>query len=120
MAAPKHCPHGHPAFSGKRCPMCAGAAKAKADLNRPSARARGYDGKWQQARASFLKSHPTCACGVPATVVDHVKPHKGDMKLFWDKTNWQQQCPSCHSRKTAERDGGFGRAVKPTGGSFEL
>jgi len=32
----------------------------------------------------------------PATVVDHVKPHKGDQQLFWDKTNHQALCKLCH------------------------
>ena len=36
----------------------------------------------------------------PATVVDHVIPHRGDQKLFWDEDNWQALCKSCHDRKT--------------------
>jgi 5-methylcytosine-specific restriction protein A len=45
-----------------------------------------------------------------ATDVDHIKPHKGDMTLFWDRTNWQSLCGPCHSAKTAAEDGGFGNA----------
>ena len=26
---------------------------------------------------------------VKATVVDHIRPHRGDKELFWDKSNWQ-------------------------------
>lgn len=29
---------------------------------------------------------------VPAELVDHVEPHKGDTKKFWDKANWQSSC----------------------------
>jgi 5-methylcytosine-specific restriction enzyme A len=47
---------------------------------------------------------------VPATVVDHVKPHRGDAALFWDKSNWAGRCETHHNRKTASEDGGFGNA----------
>ncbi len=50
-----------------------------------------------------------------ATEVDHIIPHKGDMSLFWDPSNWQSLCHACHSRKTAREDGGFGRP--PAGGA---
>ncbi|WP_338080605.1 HNH endonuclease signature motif containing protein [Cohnella luojiensis] len=46
---------------------------------------------------------------VAATVVDHIKPHKGNKILFWDKNNWQPLCKQHHDRKTAIEDGGFGR-----------
>ena len=63
---------------------------------------RGYGYKWQQARKGYLAKHPLCArCKQKgqvnvATVVDHIKPHKQDMNLFWDKTNWQSVCKHCH------------------------
>lgn len=41
-----------------------------------------------------------------ATVVDHVIPHKGDLGLFWDLTNWQPLCKLCHdSVKQAQESG---------------
>ena len=36
----------------------------------------------------------------PATVVDHIIPHRGDKRLFWDEKNWQPLCKDCHDRKT--------------------
>ena len=36
-----------------------------------------------------------------ATVVDHVKPHRGDWWLFIDPQNHQSLCERCHNRKTA-------------------
>lgn len=63
---------------------------------------RGYGGVWQAARAAYLARHPLCVfCEKkgriePATVVDHVVPHKGDPKLFWDRKNWQPLCKTCH------------------------
>lgn len=41
---------------------------------------------------------------VPATVVDHIKPHRGDPDLFWDEKNWQPLCKSCHDHKTMTKD----------------
>jgi 5-methylcytosine-specific restriction protein A len=81
---------------------------------RESSTSRGYGYKWQQARAGWLAKHPLCvqchARGlvVEATDVDHIVPHKGDMTVFWDRSNWQSLCASCHSAKTAREDGGFG------------
>jgi 5-methylcytosine-specific restriction protein A len=86
---------------------------------RPNAAARGYDGKWRKAREGYLAKHPLCRiCKelgrvVAATVVDHIIPHRGDMKLFWDKANWQPLCKCCHDRKTATKDSGFARRSYP-------
>ena len=46
---------------------------------------------------------------MPATVVDHIKPHLGDYGLFWESDNHQSMCKTCHDIKTATEDGGFGR-----------
>jgi 5-methylcytosine-specific restriction protein A len=83
---------------------------------RLSAAKRGYDTKWQEARAGFLAKHPLCECpdhqgraGAPrADVVDHIQPHKGDPAKFWDRNNWMPMNRGCHSAKTARMDGGFG------------
>ncbi len=85
------------------------------DKDRGSSSQRGYGGRWQKARATFLTSHPLCqVCEekglvVPALVVDHIIPHKGDQTLFWDSSNWQPLCKACHDQKTAAEDGGWGR-----------
>ncbi len=77
------------------------------DQRRGTAASRGYDGRWRKARRLFLQEHPLCAhCeneGIirPATVVDHVIPHRGDAALFWDVSNWQPLCKVHHDRKTA-------------------
>ena len=76
------------------------------DRLRGGADARGYNAEWRKARSLFLKQHPLCVhCQAegritPATVVDHVLPHRGDTRLFWDRTNWQALCKECHDRKT--------------------
>lgn len=77
---------------------------------RPNASARGYGKAWQNARRQYLAKHPLCVnCMkkgryVMATDVDHIIPHRGDMKLFWDSSNWQALCHSCHSLKTNLED----------------
>ena len=70
------------------------------DANRGSAAARGYDSKWQREREAYLKMHSVCRrCNCePASVVDHVIPHRGDQKLFWSRSNWQPLCATCHNR----------------------
>lgn len=84
------------------------------DLNRESAAKRGYNSQWRKARTGWLRKHPLCAaCEVKgiltaASEVDHIKPHRGDKLLFWDRLNWQSLCKPCHSAKTVREDGGFG------------
>jgi 5-methylcytosine-specific restriction protein A len=105
--APRICACGIKVAFGNRC-ACqirkAAARKARHDRNRASASARGYDGAWRRARAEYLRANPTCRrCGAPATVVDHIEPHKGNRALFWNRANWQPLCDHCHNRaKQAE------------------
>lgn len=76
------------------------------DRDRSSSCERGYNYRWQQRSRRFLERHPLCvrchAAGrlEPATVVDHITPHRGDQRLFWDERNWQALCEACHNRKT--------------------
>jgi 5-methylcytosine-specific restriction protein A len=60
--------------------------------------------RWRALRLRQLAEHPLCAfCLIgeviePATVVDHIKPHKGDVDLFHDPCNLQSLCAPCHDR----------------------
>lgn len=78
--------------------------------HRKNSNQRGYTYKWQKARESYLSHHPFCVecekngLKTLATDVDHIVPHRGDQKLFWDKSNWQPLCHSCHSKKTQKED----------------
>lgn len=90
--------------------------------DRGSSTQRGYGYKWQQAREGYLAKHPFCVkCErlnklVAATVVDHITPHKGDMKLFWDRKNWQGLCKPCHdSDKKIEESKGIAPGSDATG-----
>lgn len=42
-------------------------------------------------------------------MVDHIAAPKGDMKLFWDRKNWQPYNGLCNRRKAVKSEGGFGR-----------
>lgn len=67
--------------------------------------------RWLALRAAQLARKPLCErCStdlrpVPATVVNHKKPHKGDRKLFFDPDNLESVCAPCH-------DGPIQRAEK--------
>jgi len=76
--------------------------KRRYDDKRESSAKRGYGYQWQKARKEFLQQHPLCedhgkrGYVVAATIVDHIVPHRGDDKLFWDRSNWQALCKPCH------------------------
>lgn len=80
---------------------------------------RGYNYRWQQARARHLRNSPLCVmCEAEgrvelATVVDHRVPHRGDQARFWDETNWQSLCAthhSSHKQRQEREDAGHGIA----------
>jgi 5-methylcytosine-specific restriction protein A len=97
-----------------RCAAC----QAKASQGRGSARAKGYDARWDSTRAAYLREHPYCACGecmaMPvllrplATEVNHIDglgPH-GPRGHDW--SNLQAMTKAHHSRHTArEQPGGW-------------
>lgn len=89
----------------------ADAADTTAPRGAAHGEARGgalYDSKWQQARDGWLRNHPNCErCAeagrrTPANVVDHKLRFRRadgsiDRDIFWDKTNWQGLCATCHN-----------------------
>lgn len=84
-----------------------GRAKARLVVSRSK---RGYTKAWDEASRQFLAENPLCRqCadeGViyPSQVTDHVIPHKGNMALFWDRSNWQPLCKHHHDSKTAKEN----------------
>lgn len=103
--------------AGAYCEAHGKARRKQAEVERGSSNSRGYGYRWQKASKAYLKAHPLCQCPdcqegakriTPAVVVDHIIPHRGDMNLFWDRGNWQSMAKTCHDRKTAKEDGGFG------------
>jgi 5-methylcytosine-specific restriction endonuclease McrA len=77
---------------------------------------------WKGLRAQRLAEDPLCTmCKAQghltaATVVDHVKPHKGDHALFFAYANTQSLCKPHHDRaKQREDRRGYGGAIGPDG-----
>jgi 5-methylcytosine-specific restriction protein A len=108
-------------MGARHCPDCQRKADAVDRDRRGSSSERGYGARWQAYRASFLLGHPLCVlCLVsgppkgdgrraitPATVVDHIRAHKGDPILFWDPENHRAVCKPHHDQRVDEGD--FGR-----------
>lgn len=62
---------------------------------------------WKDLRWSVLTDaeFTCCRCRYVSSdgrgsdlIADHVKPHRGDAALFWDRDNLQCLCVPCHSR----------------------
>lgn len=123
---PRICPHPG-CTTPTKTGLCEGhrVSRQRADQKRRgTASERGYTYQWSKASRVYRMKHPLCArClsrGVTrvARCVDHIKPWQSGTteeerrRLFWDEANWQSLCWRCHSQKTYEEDGTFGRAKK--------
>jgi len=115
-APPHPCNHpGCPTLTHeRRCRRHQREERRELALGRPNPAAMGYGHRWRKASCRFLRENPLCVLCLKAgkirasEVTDHIVPHKGDMAVFWDKTNWQALCWRCHSQKTAISDGRWG------------
>lgn len=95
--------------------------------NQRSAEAKAYRAiyrttRWKRLRLAILSAEPLCRmCKeadrlTPATVVDHITPHKGDLTLAYDPDNLQPLCKLHHdSAKQSEERRGYSRAVDEKG-----
>jgi 5-methylcytosine-specific restriction protein A len=87
------------------------------DKQRGTPAQRGYDTRWRKYRAWFLRQFQCSVCGrnhglceecqregrlTVTFAVDHIQPHRGNYDLFWDHSNHQGLCESCHNRKSRE------------------
>ena len=73
--------------------------------------------RWKRLREAQLRKAPLCQCehhrgkdtGWPADVVDHITPHRGSRRLFFDANNLQSMNKACHDRfKQSQEAGGAG------------
>ncbi len=120
---PTSAPHACPAPG---CPRLVPAGQSRCDehelkreavdrARRGSSHTRGYDARWRSYRLTFLGANPLCvecsAAGrvTAATVVDHIRAHKGDPSLFWEPTNHRAVCKRHHDQRVDEGD--FGRPM---------
>jgi 5-methylcytosine-specific restriction endonuclease McrA/predicted kinase len=79
-----------------------------------------YDlARWKKLRRRvflrdlFTCQRPECGAVIAETsrlVCDHILPHRGDERLFWDEGNLQTLCKPCHDKvKQAEERRGISR-----------
>jgi len=69
--------------------------------------------RWQHLRLDQLRREPLCEMcrdqgrTVAAEVVNHRRPHRGDLGLFFDPCNIQSLCAPCHDGpvQSTERTG---------------
>jgi len=72
--------------------------------------------RWRKYRLIFLAANPLCVDPykdhgkrpVMATVVDHIRAHRGSYPLFWAPWNHQALCHGCNSKKAVLEEGAFG------------
>lgn len=110
-----------PSKGPSKCEQHRVQAAQQYELSRGTRQSRGYDKDWDHIRESVLKRDEYLCQGeckkegiyIPAKHVDHIIPFKGkDDPRRLDLSNLQALCVSCHSRKTAREDGGFGHRKK--------
>lgn len=77
---------------------------------------------WRNLRLQKLANDPLCEkCAAEgrvklANTVDHKIPRSDRPDLALDYENLRSNCHSCHSKKTAATDGGFGNPKRAAGG----
>ena len=93
---------------------CDAHKRTQPDYHIPEHQRMYNSARWKRMRKAQLTREPWCkgcleqgVCTV-ATDVDHITPHRGSERLFYDAENLQSLCRSCHSRKTAEEVFGKG------------
>lgn len=101
-------------------PKVAFLRESEADIDRRRAQTNEARGnyktvRWRRLRWQVLREALfTCArCGAnrgddtSQLVADHIRPHRGDEALFWDRANLQCLCKPCHdgAKQSEERRG---------------
>jgi 5-methylcytosine-specific restriction protein A len=81
--------------------VCKGREQKEASMNYARSERLYSTARWQRIRKYQLMEHPLCKyCAerglvTPATVCDHVEPHRGDVGKFWCGP-FQSLCKPCH------------------------
>lgn len=97
-----------PALSTLKPRLLAGVATVRDDhghsLDLEPLRRLYSTARWRRLRLKIIARDantcqmPTCGVVRPPSglVCDHVKPHRGDLALFWNEENLQTLCKPCH------------------------
>lgn len=80
--------------------------------------------KGTRARALAIYGRVCCVCRVPIPKpgrahIDHKVSRQVAPHLAFEVSNLQVLCTSCHSRKTATHNRGFGNKERPQGGGAD-
>ena|SRR5437016_5588404 len=123
MLKPKHpcaSPNCREVTDRRYCSEHFAEQRAKQRTKSPSARAAGYDARWDRYSRGFLRGNPFCCDPfarhrgqiVRATVTGHKLAHKGNETLLWDRDNHYPLCSGCNSYQCAKYEGGFGNRIE--------
>lgn len=81
--------------------------RIKYDNERGTSASRGYNYRWQKYSAQYRVNNPLCVMClkvgklIPAQCVDHIiAVESKDDPLFWDASNHQSLCNTCHNIKS--------------------
>lgn len=98
-----------------RCPACRKPSLRRAREVSAAWRWVYTDRRWPPLRDQVLSEEALCraGCGRPPTVVDHIRPHRGNEQLAFDRANLQGMCKPCHDSKTARETGFAGGGQRP-------
>jgi 5-methylcytosine-specific restriction protein A len=105
--APHACPGCGTATTSRYCTACTPEPWAGAERYRKDYNAWYHTARWHRLRALVLREEPLCRAHLAkgetrdTAVADHIKPHRGDARLMWDRANLQGLCKDCHDAKTA-------------------
>jgi 5-methylcytosine-specific restriction protein A len=100
---------------GRYCRKCATKCATKLAPPSRNERWKPYNSAaWRRKSAQYRAAHPICErCRLqPSAHVDHRDGRGPDGPRGLDDSNLKALCKSCHSRKTATHDGGFGNPRK--------
>ena len=80
-----------------------------------------WTSRWRKKAKAQIAAEPLCrrckakGLAIPATVANHVTPHKGDINLFWNGP-LESSCKPCHDGEThSEERRGFSNAIGDDG-----
>jgi 5-methylcytosine-specific restriction endonuclease McrA len=87
-----------------RCEAHTLPARQEGDRDNVAVRRWYRTARWMRLRLAVLvdAAYQCQGCGAVqvALEVDHIVRHRGDPDRFWDRTNLQALCSTCHAHKT--------------------
>jgi len=90
-----------------------GKRKEKYESRKPEYSKLYHTQRWIKQSKLYRRRNPLCVeclkygittdcTGKNKGCVDHIVPHRGDLRVFWDKDNWQTMCTMHHNQKSGK------------------